>query len=1078
MKSVLDSCAPRGSILQGTFNPEVFTAALGPVIQHYRGVPGNIDSIYTDAEEFFRVATYPTQGLQQTVSSVFRRLAGDAAAPSIYRLETAFGGGKTHCLIACVHIASRGTELAGVTQDILPAQYLPAPGSIVVAGIAGDEIPVSRTQGDRLIPYTLWGELAYQIGGEALYRQVKAQAESFAAPGKHFLDTVLGGRKVLIMLDELAQYAARLEVAVPDQGADQLAAFLMSLNGYAKQHTGVVLIVTLAGAADAFSRHTEHLTQLLNQIGAGDIHQDDAAALAEQAVRGVTSVVMRDATAVTPVQASEIASVLAKRLFDSVDPKAAQSAAEEYAALYRRNSAALPEEAANPRFHSRMAANYPFHPTLIDFLNNKLAQAEYFQGTRGVLRVLAMTVRSIWNRRVPVPLIHVSDIDLHNNAIVNELLGRTASADLRQVLNADVGSADSHSLRSGLSNAQRADQRNPHPDGLPLYEKTWKVVFLNSLVGRAEGRSSKIFGVSQQDAVFQTATPALTPSQVRTALDEIAESAFYLRYEDGTYYAHLDPTINSVLAMIRQTIDERRVKQKLCTVAQGLLRNVSAFRVEAGVRYPEDIPDHQERPTLAVIAPDAQEIDPMELILQRGGGRPREHQNLVILLAPKTVKVRDPRSNQQLELGADSARTTEIRERVETIARQVLAIDTLKENPQAYGIAPAKLNDPDFVSRDADRHMGLTTSVYELYTDLYYPAAGGLSHKELRAVADGDVALFNQVLQIMGDSGDLVPSGGRLGAAMLGQLRDNYFFKAGDKVPAAQLLSSFFCYRSWPMLPGKDTLEALLREGVDSGVWVAYQMSGDPADTLPSVFYSQQNPLPLGSSLLSGGYSLMTAAGARRRGWGESGQIPNERIKTVLSDVMHTSGTAAVGSLIDTVQFQLAGVPEQQIKDNIRELIQTPGYALYQGTPDQTERPDAILNGFAAFSYDPQPGDVLITLSEQSQRGWLDPQSRTFRLSGGDGARRLVPLLRRLASLYIRGGATSTIDSLDISDLRLPGGGTLRIALSNAAPGDIKLLDDLFQAVSDAAAATPDTDADLIITNPDDGCGLIRELNR
>lgn len=81
MKTVMEACTPRGSILQGTFNPEVFTAALGPVMQFYRSGSGAIDSIYTDAEAFFREATYPTEGMRQTLSSVFRRIAGALHLP-------------------------------------------------------------------------------------------------------------------------------------------------------------------------------------------------------------------------------------------------------------------------------------------------------------------------------------------------------------------------------------------------------------------------------------------------------------------------------------------------------------------------------------------------------------------------------------------------------------------------------------------------------------------------------------------------------------------------------------------------------------------------------------------------------------------------------------------------------------------------------------------------------------------------------------------------------------------------------------------------------------------------------------
>ena len=231
MKTVSETCKPRESILQGTFNPEVFTAALGPVISFYKGESVGIDAIYTDAKVFFSDATYPTDGLKQTVNNVFRRISGDAGVPSIQRMETGFGGGKTHTLIACVHIAYRGKELSDVTSDIIDARYLPEPNSVHVVGIAGDELPVNKTKGDRLIPYTLWGEMAYQIGGEALYKEVKEDAESFAAPGKPFFEKVLGDKKVLIMLDELAQYAARLEVAVAGKGSNQLASFIMALNG-------------------------------------------------------------------------------------------------------------------------------------------------------------------------------------------------------------------------------------------------------------------------------------------------------------------------------------------------------------------------------------------------------------------------------------------------------------------------------------------------------------------------------------------------------------------------------------------------------------------------------------------------------------------------------------------------------------------------------------------------------------------------------------------------------------------------------------------------------------------------------
>jgi len=176
MKSILEACKPRADIVAGTFNPEIFTASLSPVIQYYRTGKSDIDMVYTHAELFFGEATYPTQGMESALAEVFARIGGDTTAPAIHRLETGFGGGKTHTLIACTHLAHRGVELESVVTDIIDPRLLPEPGSVAVVGVAGDEIPVHRPKGADLVPYTLWGEIAHQLGGEELYGQVEEEA--------------------------------------------------------------------------------------------------------------------------------------------------------------------------------------------------------------------------------------------------------------------------------------------------------------------------------------------------------------------------------------------------------------------------------------------------------------------------------------------------------------------------------------------------------------------------------------------------------------------------------------------------------------------------------------------------------------------------------------------------------------------------------------------------------------------------------------------------------------------------------------------------------------------------------------
>ena len=312
----------------------------------------------------------------------------------------------------------------------------------------------------------------------------------------------------------------------------------------------------------------------------------------------------------------------------------------------------------------------------------------------------------------------------------------------------------------------------------------------------------------------------------------------------------------------------------------------------------------------------------------------------------------------------------------------------------------------------------------------------------------------------------------------LQSLAGGYFFKNSDKIAASDILRSFYCYRSWPMLPSRSVLETLLRDGIQSGVWVAYKMSNDPTDSLPGELYDQKKPLPISVALLDGGYSLMTVTGAKKRGWLDSDQVPNEKVKNVIRDTMQASGAVTIQDLTQAVQGQLANATEQQIKENVQDMLQAGGYGLYQGQPDQQMKPSSMVDGFTAFSHEPQLDEVLITRTEQSERGWLDTRSRGVRLSGNEGAKKLFPLLRRMGSLYTRSGATSTIDQLDISDLKLPSGGTLRLALDNATPTDIKRLDELLQILCDTVKVTDATEADLLIGDPDPNCALVKELKK
>jgi len=150
VKTLLEACAPRPEILSDTFSPEIFTAAVRPVVDAYEGKAGAfIDGAYTDPVLFFGKATYPTDGMKQVVEGVCRRLRG-LGADAIYRLDTAFGGGKTHILIALTHIALgdrdalRSSVGGVVSPDLVPDS------TVSLAVVDGSTADIERSEGGRM----------------------------------------------------------------------------------------------------------------------------------------------------------------------------------------------------------------------------------------------------------------------------------------------------------------------------------------------------------------------------------------------------------------------------------------------------------------------------------------------------------------------------------------------------------------------------------------------------------------------------------------------------------------------------------------------------------------------------------------------------------------------------------------------------------------------------------------------------------------------------------------------------------------------------------------------------------------
>jgi len=188
LTTIFDSCQPRQDILNGTMSEAEFAARLGPVLS------GQGPADYVDARRFF-ANTYPTAGLKELLGQVLSRLSGHGSSSAVFRLDTSFGGGKTHGLIALIHGAREGATVPNMGEFVsLPS--LPVEASVAAFDGEASDPSNGRTMGDGIRAFTPWGEIAYQIGGGAGYEIVRKSDEMRRAPGAsappNLLDAVIG----------------------------------------------------------------------------------------------------------------------------------------------------------------------------------------------------------------------------------------------------------------------------------------------------------------------------------------------------------------------------------------------------------------------------------------------------------------------------------------------------------------------------------------------------------------------------------------------------------------------------------------------------------------------------------------------------------------------------------------------------------------------------------------------------------------------------------------------------------------------------------------------------------------------
>ncbi|MEM4412680.1 MAG: DUF499 domain-containing protein [Candidatus Caldarchaeum sp.] len=576
MKPRLEVCTPHRDIRAGKLDEAVFAADLSDVVADR----GPLE--YRDAQLFFR-ETYPTQGLQRLLESVLLRLSGKGAGGAVIQIQTPFGGGKTHSLIALYHFFQHPQEAANSEL-----------GEAILRSAGVERVPETRvvtfvgTAADPLKGRTPWGELAGQLGR---YDLLAEHDQRRLAPGKDLLHQLLGEAPTLILMDELVEYAVKAR----DFQA-QVLAFFQELTEAVKVQPRCALVVTLPSSAP----YGEEGERVLHQL---------------QLIFGRMEAIY------TPVEGEEIYEVIRRRLFEAIhDPTEAQRTADAYWEMYQHLGNDLPQEVRDPAYRERLRRAYPFHPELIDILFERWSTFPTFQRTRGVLRLLAEVVADRYRKNDTAPLILPSHIDLSNPAIRREFLKHIGN-EFDGVIASDIAGPN--------AKAPQIDRELGSE-----YARFGVVSALATAIFFGSFSGGQRRGVGIQRLRLMTLRDGLPPAIISDALRRLEETLWYLHEERGTYEFRSQPNLNRILVEKEEAVSQEQITAEMWARLQRLAG--TEMRVILWPRTSQDVPDTREL-KLAVLSPEhtrqAVGTEPLARELLERCGQPfRIYRNTLLLL--------------------------------------------------------------------------------------------------------------------------------------------------------------------------------------------------------------------------------------------------------------------------------------------------------------------------------------------------------------------------------------------------------------------------------------------------------------
>jgi uncharacterized protein len=597
---------PHKDVLEGTFKQSEFAADITQVAN------GTATPEYQDAAMFFS-RTFITEGMRLLLISVAQRLAGVGGDPVI-QLQTAFGGGKTHTMLAVYHLASRkvaADKLLGVPPilDQAGIQELPFAKVAVIDGInIAPSKPITR---GILTINTLWGNLAYQLLGEAGYELVAASDAEGTSPGKEVLVELLKkAAPCVILMDELVAFIRQFEMGKHYKAGsfDSNITFIQAL--------------------------TEALKAVPNALLLASLPESDlevGGTMGQRALSSIEKYFARVESVWKPVATEEAFEIVRRRLFEHAGERAeVEGISRQFSDFYRQNAEKFPVETQSNEYFERLCHSYPVHPEVFDRLYEDWSTLEKFQRTRGVLQYMAIVIHRLWNSDNRDALIMPGSLPLEDANVLNKSIHYLPQG-WQPVIEREVdgkqsepAKLDGHDTRFGSVQAARRAAR---------------AIFLGS-APTVSGQT--IRGLKAESILLGAVQPGQTVGVFEDVLKRLRDRLHYLYSEQDRFWFDTKPNLRREMESRKQNINERdelipEIKKR---VSQVFVKNHRFAGIH--IFTPSvDVPD-EYGVRLVVLGTEAgysrgegsQAFIAAEEILRKRGDQPRQKQNRLIFLAP------------------------------------------------------------------------------------------------------------------------------------------------------------------------------------------------------------------------------------------------------------------------------------------------------------------------------------------------------------------------------------------------------------------------------------------------------------